>query len=281
MERSDTLLTLKDHIVICNCNPKVGKIIQEIYADSLEHHVVLIIQDQKLWERHPKWHPVGIPEHYFHTIVGSPFERQTLKKGAIDCAQAAIILADPNEGELADATSTLVAINIEQESPEVHTVMELLLSINRKHLHSMNVDEVVCLGEISEKLIAQSCISPGIKKIFGSLLSANHNTSRIFTPTIPQELVDTTFRDLAKKTIKNNLPFMIIGFIQQEESSVSHHQLLATNMRTLKINPRKEQKDHPLKRKDQLIIIASSPPDLTPLISANQTDIPGKFDLMI
>ena len=37
----------------------------------------------------------------------------------------------------------------------------------RIHLRSTEVNEVICLGEITEKLIAQCCISPGIHRVLG------------------------------------------------------------------------------------------------------------------
>jgi len=149
---------LSGHVVVCNVNDKVCAIVDQLRNDPLAGvvDVVLIVQDAKLWSSNPSWHPSESGDGAVLTVFGCPAENDVLRRASISRARAAIILADPAHGALADARSALIGISIERENPQVHTVMELLLSVNRSHLRATAVDEVVCVGELSEKLLSQS-----------------------------------------------------------------------------------------------------------------------------
>lgn len=253
---------LKNHVVICNCNEKVRTIVEELQAETTINplDVVLLIQDRALWEENPKWHPRKNRTARFIVLYGNPFEQSTLEKACIEKAKSAIILADPNHGQLADAQSTLMAVAIERQNPQVHTIQELILSVNKIHLKAMNVDEVVCLGEISEKLIAQTCITPGVKNIFENLLTTESGTSQIFLSPLGTELSGLTFREIARRCILADAPFIVAGYIisPQEFGVLEHKSNIITNV--FSINPRKTGKDLVLSGYDKLIVIAYDPP---------------------
>lgn len=255
--------SLSGHVVICNCNEKVRTIVEELQSGTSQppFDVVLLVQDRQLWERHPRWHPANNGKARFITLFGSPFDEEVLKSADIEKAKAAIILADPNQGQLADAQSTLMAVAIEKRNPQVHTVQELILSVNREHLKAMNVDEVVCLGEISEKLIAQSCITPGVKNIFESLLMTKEGTPQIFLPRLEPPLGGMTFRELSRQAIEREAPFVVIGYIIVPPDITITKRSTRTISQTFMVNPRKTGKDIPLSETDKLIVIAYDLPE--------------------
>ena len=166
------LSQLAGHVVICNCNPKVRSVVNELMRITAPAplDVVLLVQDEPLWRAHPEWHPDPAHADHFFPLVGNPADPAFLERSRMAHARTAMILADPNQAELADARSTLVAIAIEHHSPQVHTVIELVSTLNRPHLASTEVDEVVCGDDIAQKLLAQSCITPGVVNIFRRLL---------------------------------------------------------------------------------------------------------------
>ncbi|MDM8517346.1 NAD-binding protein, partial [Desulfobacterales bacterium HSG16] len=125
---------LSGHVVICNCNDKVRVIVEELHNDATHKplDVVLIVQDEDLWDKNPEWHPRidESSETIFKVLFGYPTDLELLQSAGIQKARAAVILADPNHGLKADAPSTLTAIAIEKQNPQVHTVMDLILSVN-------------------------------------------------------------------------------------------------------------------------------------------------------
>lgn len=255
---------LTNHVVICNCNEKVKAIVEELQAGHYRPpmDVVLLIQDAVLWQANPSWHPVPQPGPRFVTLYGSPFDPAILSEACISKASVAIILADPRQKNLADAQSTLMAVAIEEQNPHVHTVQELILSINREHLKAMHVDEIVCLGDISEKMIAQSCISPGVKNIFEALLTSEKGTPQILLPSLPPALDGATFREIAAQSIRAHAPFIVIGYILNDNKHGRIEDAAPRMMvKRFRINPGGNAKDRPLSAGDQLIVIGYTFPE--------------------
>jgi voltage-gated potassium channel len=256
MRAGDLLAGVRDHIVILNVNEKVRRIVEELAIGSIPSapHIVIMIQDRSLWESNPSWHPTAYPADRLFLVDGCPAEPADLEAVHIDRARAAVILADPRQGELADAHSTLVAVAIERRSPQVHTVMELIASVNRIHLRSTEVNEVVCLGELSERLIAQACVTPGIARVFADLLHAHPGTTQLFVCPLSPSLIGDSYRELARRCISQAAPFILCGFLRRSLQGS-----------TLVMNPQAgvaPGRDSPLSEDDHLIVLAYSRPDL-------------------
>ncbi len=294
MARPHSLEHLTGHVVICNCNAKVGKIIEELQTGVVYEppDVVLIIQDEDLWLKNPEWHPPASMRGRFYTVTGCPTDKNDLRRVGIQNALTAVILADPNHGELADAPSTLTAMAIEKQNPQVHTVIELFASGNRRHLKAAEVNEVICMREITEKLIVQSSLNPGIKNIFQDLLTFRQGSSQLYTLNLPHHLDQLTYRQLARKIILAESPFILIGFVKNSfspQESVFTQQAKALtgeagektpaggfvpphpdagtlhhDLSQIVINPkanRKPGKDTRLSSRDRLVIIGHEQPD--------------------
>lgn len=292
MEWKSPQADLKQHVVICNCSDKVRRIVAELHSEMLDErpNIVLVVQDNDLWCGNPSWHPDSSSqftrEHFF--VVCARNEEtltERLRRVNIANARAAIILADPLHGALADARSTLVAVSIERENPQVHTVMELLASINRAHLQATEVNEVVCQGEIAEKLISQSCITPGVKNVFQSLLTNTPGTNNIYITPTPSSAVGDTYRELARKLITRRAPVILCGYLRELELPDDRTSRIsrfapgfgrtdigapeATSRLAFVINPKAEEepgRDSVLTRDDQLVVIACRAPHLDSIL---------------
>jgi Trk K+ transport system NAD-binding subunit len=287
MEWKDPPAELSKHVVICNCSEQVRRIVGELHSATVVERpdVVLVVQDAALWKDHPEWQPdygnEYTREHFFVLIrEGGAAHQENLVAAHVRSAKTAIILADPRQGKLADARSTLVALALEQENPDVHTVMELISSINREHLRATAVDEVVCVGEIAERLIAQSCITPGVKNVFESVLINAPGTNNIYITKLPKALAGTTYRDLVRRAVGAHAPFVIVGFIQNSflpPEPVSEDAATCRggdggdgqHDRNFVLNPRQGAepgRDTPLAELDQLVVIAYDRPKLEPFL---------------
>jgi len=235
-------------VVICNFNPNVKQVVEELFAveeyDPI--HITLIAQNMALWESHPEWHPDDSAGD-FRVIEGDPCSRDVLEKAGIRDCGAAIVLADPKHEDLADAPSALIAMSIEEINPEVHTIMELINSVNRQYIDNHIINEVVCRGDITENLIAQNCFLPGVKDIFHTLLTTRKGTPQIFLPFLPEKYAGKTYKEILLEIIETDVPCIVIGFIQCDE---------------FVMNPKAHE--HPgmesvLSEENQMIIISETP----------------------
>ncbi|MBN2360247.1 MAG: NAD-binding protein [Deltaproteobacteria bacterium] len=266
---------LSGHVVILNCSAQVPLLAESLWrarGESLA--VVLVVQDLALWRAHPEWHPVLEAGQRFAVVVGRPTDAACLERAGISRARAAIILADPEQGELADARSTLIAVAIEQRNPQVHTVIELLSSINRSHLSATAVDDVVCVGDIGEKLIAQTCVTPGVGRLFEQLLGVARGGPRIHVARLPPALAGASFRELSRRAISAAAPFVLIGFLSSaaagdgvagDDRGGEHAVWRTARRRSVVLNPRprvEPGRETPLGEDDLLVAIADEPPQL-------------------
>ncbi len=255
--------TLNDHVVICNVNEKVPAIVDELWNDpaGASMPVVLIVQDESLWLDHPDWHPRHDGPGGLFEIHGCPAEPHVLRQAGITRARAAIILADPVQGRLADARSALIGIAVEKVSPTVHTVIELLLSVNRSHLRTTAVDEVICLGELSGKLLSVSSVTPGVSRLFAHLLTTRRGTAQIFVRELPEGLSGTPYREIARRAIRRGAPYVVCGFIRTRPRVKPD----MPEPKMVVFNPRADTdpgKNSTLGQHDSLIVLSAGAPDL-------------------
>jgi voltage-gated potassium channel len=205
-------------VVICNANKNLKNIVNELVYNSRnkKYEITIIIPDKEFWLENKDFHPdPAVSEYNF--VYGDPGDPETLKNLNVQNFGAAVILADPRHGDVADAASTLVAMEIERLNPEIHTVMELINSVNREYINFDIINEVVCLGDITEKLIAQSCYHPGSMDVFDELLSSEKGTPQIFLPKIPYFLKNRTYKEIYTLMIENKKPYIPIGFVRGDE----------------------------------------------------------------
>jgi len=274
MERPSFVAELDRHVVICNCNEKVKRIVEELQGPTVVDppDVVLVYNERsRLWQRNSHWHPAedrprgelkdGSGPPRFAAVAGQVTSAEDLKEVGIHRARAAVILADPTLGELADARSTLAAIAIERENPHVQTIMELIASVNRVHLEATEINEVICGGEVAEKLIAQSCITPGVKNIFSRLLATDLATEQIYLPALPTKVEGIAYGNLQLALIEAEAPFLLFGFVRKLTGDSERKK--ASNLYVL--NPAKGRdpgaRTH-LQQTDRLVVIAKRRPEI-------------------
>lgn len=242
---------LSNHIVIINVNEKLPEIIKEIQNDAdADNHVdiVIFVQDKALWKQHPSWHPTIDGPHRIFVVEGCPGNTEALRCTGIDTCQTAVILADPTQGNFSDAKGTLIALAIEASNPDVHTLIEVVTSGNRIHLLGTEVNEVVCMGELTEALLAQNVISPGVLNIINSMLTVSL-TPGFTTMTVPKQMVGMTYKEALVKSIDDESPEMICGFVKNAGRAGNRFLI-----RTPVLNPDERQKQTRLDRGDAFII---------------------------
>jgi len=280
LDAANALDGLRGHVVVCNCNAKVKRLVEDLHRAAAPEalDVVLLAQDERMWKQHTGWHPQVSGPGRFLVIFGCPTEERCLQRARIAEARAAVILADPAQGDHADARSTLVAMAIERHTPQVHTVMELLSSVNRVHLRATDVNEVVCQGDITEKLLAQSCITPGVQNVFDRLLTVGEGSSALVTAPLPPALIGISYAELARRAIERRAPFIVVGFaaevaVRRARRDAPPAQSLGG--RSLVINPRRDEepgRETLLAKGDLVVLMARGTPELERYCGALDAD---------
>lgn len=210
---------LTDHIVICNWNNKGLPLIKEIHAKIIRHKRPAIIISENS-------DTIQFPEHEdepefedIYVINGDPANEIILKRANVHQAHTVVVLADPTQGELADAKSILICMGIrsicdEVGVPKTYTAVEGLSPQNIEHLRRAGADEIISAGDFSTLLLAQSSLVHGLSKVYRNLLTISEETNEIYLIPVPENYIGKKFSDLGagiytSRDAKN--PIILVG----------------------------------------------------------------------
>ena len=198
------------HVVICNWNRKGQAIISELHSDVItDQRLVVIVTDKQLPKR------IGMAWRGVFTVDGNPLEREYLLQAMINKAHSAIVLAD-EESPNPDTTNFMLAAAIEQINPDVHTIVEISESAYLGHFAGTGVDEMICISEIAEKIISQSCLTHGLSALYLHLLTASKETNEVYIVPAPQVAHGRTYREVRRAVATfEGESLILLGFLAQ------------------------------------------------------------------
>ena len=266
---------VEDHIVICNWTKKSDLLVKELHNPSVEKKRPIIVitenpQDVPDFEDDETYRGIMI-------VKGNPSHEDSLKRAGIESAETVIILADERLGDTADTKTIMTTIAIDHIIPDIHVVAEVLSSSNLPFFAYTFVNEIICLELLTERLLAQSCLTPGVSYIFADLLTQSSETNEIYVEDIPDHYIGKTFQELRKAIVTlEDQDIILIGLGSKTEKIDSDGKLIvdfhgnSVMEKVLIINPKaksksssdKYHKDYKLVKGDQIYLIAYSKPNL-------------------
>ena len=278
MEKNTKLVNdfgIEDHIIICNWTKKSDLLVKELHNPSVEKKRPIIIitenpQDVPDFEEDETYRGIMI-------VKGNPSNEDSLKRAGIESASTIIILADERLADIADTKTIMTAIAIDHISPDIHVVAEVLSSNNLPFLAYTFVNEIICLELLTERLLAQSCLTPGVSFIFSDLLTQSSDTNEIYVEDIPADYIGRTFQELRKAIVSlDEQDIILIGLVSTAEKTDTQGKIIMDHYgkpimeKVLIINPKakskssitKFHKDYKLKDGDKVYLIAYNKPNL-------------------
>ena len=275
-EKLENDFGVEDHIIICNWTNKSDLLVKELHDPSLTNKRPIIVVTEK---------PQDVPdfeedETYRGIMIvkGNPSHEETLKRAGIESATTIILLADESLGDGADTKTIMTAIAIDHITTKIHVVAEVLSSSNLPYLEYTFVNEVICLELLTERLLAQSCLTPGVSYIFSDLLTQSKDTNEIYIEQIPNKYIGKSFQELRKAIVSmEGKDVILIGLGSTKNkkdkngNKIVDHQGNPVREKVLIINPKSKKetnnnlefsKQYKLKKDDQVYLIAYARPDL-------------------
>jgi Trk K+ transport system NAD-binding subunit len=232
-----------------------------------DKRLVVIVTDKPLPKR------IGTAWRGVFTVDGDPLQQEYLLQAMITKAHSAIILAD-EESPNPDTANFMLAASIERINPEVHTIVEISESSYLEHFHGTGVDEMICINEIAEKIISQSCLTHGLSALYLHLLTASEETNEIYILPAPEVTHGHTYRDVRRAigTFEGE-SLILLGFLARLDGTPA-----SPNYRTFQrdgkqmtmvVNPtQNEENGNPfsqgyvIRPGDELILMAYEQPQL-------------------
>ncbi|NOZ21865.1 MAG: hypothetical protein GXP25_12355 [Planctomycetes bacterium] len=248
---------LENHVVICGWNDAAMEIVRQIRGEAVRDRWEIVVVADDI----PKKERDLLKGWDTRHIQSDPADKDALREAGICSAARAIILADRSAGTAADAKSILIALAIEALNEKVHTAVEIIESPNRSHFERTRIDEIVCVGEIAEKLLAQAALTHGLTEFYTHLLTTTSDTNEIYVVDICDALVGKTFAETEEALADHD--FIPIGIRSNGVTTINPR--LAANAReeyNYSDAGARDRDTYKLKKDDQLLVIAYSKPEI-------------------
>ena len=247
----------KDHVVICGWNQHTEEVLQGLTTYGTVKNISLVLINElsidevdSLKLKYKKYNLKFLRGNYVHEDV--------LLRANITKAKFALIMAD-NTGTHAkdrlDERTTLAVLAIKSLAPSIKTIAELLDSENKPHLKRANVDEIIVRGEHIGSLLASAINSPGVSRMFSTMLSLG-DSNKLWRAEIPRQFVGNPCKELFAY-FREKQQAILIGILQ-EKKAVKLDDLLSDNTSAIDIFIRekiKEAKKELLHEKDETRVI--------------------------
>jgi voltage-gated potassium channel len=197
-------------------------------------------------------------------LWGDYSREETLLKANIRAGNKAIILAERQPGETAaqvDQRTLFTALTIRALHPKIRIMAELLRPENRSYLERAGAEEVLIRGEYDSSLLAGAIASPGVFRIFTTLLTGEGQN--LWAVEIPARFhgrpvselaayleeahqarliaLYTEVRALALDDLLSQEPTAIDDFIRRKFAETKMTHLLGRTKVEYQVNPSKDQ----------------------------------------
>lgn len=220
----------QNHIIICEYNPRVNQIVQELRNNpkTKKTPIILIADIEK--------NPINDDNFYF--IKGS-INPDNLKKANLAQANTVIILADHKlDIENRDYKAISACYNVKKINPEVYTILEIS---DEAHLETYKgvANEMIVSGKLTSLLISNAVINNNVSLVLFDILTYQYG-SEIQKIRVSKDQIDHRFIEVFTDMKKNEGKTVIAIEIGEKKE--------------IKTNP---AFDYRLKADDYLIVIAT------------------------
>ncbi len=247
----------KEHLVICGWNQHTEEVLQGLTMyGTIKDMPVTLINELAIDEVDSL--KLKYSKHDLRFLRGNYVHEDVLLRANITKAKFALIMADisgTHDRDRLDERTALAALAIKSLAPSIKIIAEILDSENKPHLRRANVDEIIVRGEHIGSLLASAVNSPGIPRMFSSMLSLS-DSNKLWRTEIPKQFIGGAFKDLFTY-YREKQQAILIGLLQ-EKKSMKLDDLLSDNTSAIDIfikEKLKETKKEFLHEKEQTRVI--------------------------
>lgn len=261
---------INGHVILCNWSNKADIIVHQLHDASVhEKSPIIVITEQP--ENVPK---TTDPAYRGLLIIGGdPADKEILERADVKKAKTVIILADEENLEKSDSKAILIVLAIDAINPNVHVIVELLSSNHEMYFQYTHANEIVCLEQLSEKLLAQSALTPGLSQVYMDLLTQSADTNEIYQEPVPDSFIGRKYREVEAEIIAiDDKDIILIGFAttaekMQNDQKILNHTGNVIHEQKVIINPRSSSngyysKNHKFNPGDSIFMISYEKPEI-------------------
>lgn len=167
---------LDNHVVICGWNARVPELIREITSNNSPRTNVSVLVIAEIDEEKPL-EKYNFPSGRVFYLRGVPSDYHVLNKARLEQSIATIIVADNktvDRGNLRSVFTTVAAkalLSQYKVKSDYKLIGELYYKKNQAYFEDAGIYKLAAIEEIRSRLMAHSCLNPGISNFLVHLLS--------------------------------------------------------------------------------------------------------------
>lgn len=204
---------------LCGWSPQVPRILTELRSGVISPHhrfeVTWVVEDE----------PENLSEELggasdVRVVHGDPTRRSVLEAAGIQRLDSLAILASADGaegGDSADHRSLMIALAARNLCPDLHLVTEVRDAVHRHHFEQVGGVEIVGVQRLSELLLAQAVVHPGITDVYQRLLTAEGDSNEIYMLPVPAGWVGRTFQETYLELLQSSREVILLGYEVQPE----------------------------------------------------------------
>ena len=221
-----------DHVVICEFGSEneLLKLVEEIRQDKITRDCEIVVIDDQIEEL-----PGRLQQPKLFFVRGDAAQEETLQQANVSDARAIIIQASAHSGS--DDRNLKIALAARTFSPNSVLIAECTDPANERFFRQANCNSVLCVSTLSEQMLVQELLSPGVGEVVAQLTSNEHG-KQFYITDLPEDYEN--YRAARKA---NSKPGRVPVGIQRD----GHSNLLPEDEFKIQLG-------------DRLILIASSRP---------------------
>ena len=213
-KRKKGLMSIKErnHILICHC-PSIEKVMQlvsQLRAHPKYQSRVFVLVSDKFGEL-----PEELKSARIKFVKGNPSREDILLKANVkECEGVFVLAEDPIKAE-SDAQTFAVGAIIEMIEREINrpikVIVEMVSKANKKMMCRANTDGIVSQEGITDCLLVQEYLYPGIQEVFQQIIS-NTVGSQFYI--LSTKLQGRQIADIQMSVLKHPVNLQVIGIIK-------------------------------------------------------------------
>ncbi|MGE9267201.1 MAG: potassium channel family protein [Verrucomicrobiales bacterium] len=206
---------MKNHIIICHypSETKILHIVQELRAVPSQAETPIVVVTEKLEEA-----PPSFTKHKIRFVQGDPSDDRILEKAAIGQAQGVLILAQDPTNPASDARTFAVGTIIEHLEREyerpIKTITEMVSARSTRMTKHSSIDGSIVAEGISDRVMVQEFLHPGIHQTYQELLSNTHGSQLYLADT---KLEGRKLQDIQLAALRDPACLQIIGLKRNDK----------------------------------------------------------------
>jgi Trk K+ transport system NAD-binding subunit len=184
---------LKNHVLVCGWNSLADEILRNLVTDPIRRagiESIVVLAD--LPER-----PQALDKYEQRVVFvrGDACKEADLRRVRAQECHTALILSNLTSPQ-ADAETLLSALTVQSLNKDIYVCAQVKDSANKRHFENIEVEEIVCIEDISAGLSVGSAVNHGLARLVGELLAFNQGNA-IYSMPVPDALVGRSFGELS------------------------------------------------------------------------------------